>query len=274
MAIFNQQLFGGGGGGTYQSKTATPSTSQQLIEPDSGYDALSSVTVEPTPLETKTVIPSSEQQIIEPTSPNIGLSSVTVNAIPTYDFDALYNGTDEVDAYISGTAIPDYGFYNCKGLKSIDAPNVVSIGSYAFAGSDLRNELVHKFPKCESINPQAFRNMVYSESKPRKIYLPKLTTLAGNALTSSTVWQTMPTVVFKKQVQLISYSAEFFYIRNNANIPAAKIYVPQRYLTHFQTDTNWVTGYTNYPNAIRTIEDNIEYLVSIGYDRAELLAED
>ena len=36
---------GGGGGGTYQAKTVNPSTSQIVVEPDSGYDALSSVTV-------------------------------------------------------------------------------------------------------------------------------------------------------------------------------------------------------------------------------------
>ena len=35
----------GGGGGTYQAKTATPSTSQQVITADTGYDALSQVTI-------------------------------------------------------------------------------------------------------------------------------------------------------------------------------------------------------------------------------------
>lgn len=32
-----------------QSKTVTPTTSQQVIGPDTGYDALSSVTVDPIP---------------------------------------------------------------------------------------------------------------------------------------------------------------------------------------------------------------------------------
>lgn len=37
------------GGGTYQSKTVSPSTSQQTVRPDTGYDALSQVTVNAMP---------------------------------------------------------------------------------------------------------------------------------------------------------------------------------------------------------------------------------
>lgn len=42
-------------GGTYQSKTVSPSTSQQIVSPDSGYDALSQVTVNAMNLQTKSV---------------------------------------------------------------------------------------------------------------------------------------------------------------------------------------------------------------------------
>lgn len=42
-------------GGTYQSKTVSPSTSSQTVRPDSGYDALSQVTVNAMNLQTKSV---------------------------------------------------------------------------------------------------------------------------------------------------------------------------------------------------------------------------
>lgn len=44
-AAVDVNVSGGSGGGVYQSKTINPSESQQNVVPDSGYDALSSVTV-------------------------------------------------------------------------------------------------------------------------------------------------------------------------------------------------------------------------------------
>lgn len=46
-----QLTYGVGGASPYQAKTVTPTTSQQVVEPDSGYDALSRVTVNPIPSE-------------------------------------------------------------------------------------------------------------------------------------------------------------------------------------------------------------------------------
>lgn len=98
-----------------QEKSAIPSKTQQTISPDSGYDGLSSVTVNAIPesyviptgtiditangthdvsgkasasvnvqpkLQTKAATPTKSQQTIGPDSSYDGLSSVTVNAIP------------------------------------------------------------------------------------------------------------------------------------------------------------------------------------------------
>lgn len=75
--IFNQT--GGGGSPELQTKTVGPSTSQQLIVPDTGFDGLSQVTVTPALLETKSVTPSTSQQTITPSSGYYGMGQVTVS---------------------------------------------------------------------------------------------------------------------------------------------------------------------------------------------------
>lgn len=64
-----------------QTKTVTPTTSQQIVTPDSGWE-LGSVVVEAAPLQEKSVKPAEEQQTITADSPHIGLSAVTIEAAP------------------------------------------------------------------------------------------------------------------------------------------------------------------------------------------------
>lgn len=58
---------------TLQEKTAFSSTTENEITADTGYDGLSKVTIKPYKLQTKTVTPSSSQQII---TPDVVLTSI------------------------------------------------------------------------------------------------------------------------------------------------------------------------------------------------------
>lgn len=65
---------------TLQSKNVTPSTSEQTVTPDSGYDGLSQVTVGAVQIQEKTVTPGTSEQTVTPDAGKY-LSKVTVGAV-------------------------------------------------------------------------------------------------------------------------------------------------------------------------------------------------
>lgn len=88
-----------GGGANLQTKTITAGTSSILVEPDSGYDGLSEVTVNPTPSQTKSVTATTSAQTVDPDSGKL-LSSVTVNPQSHSSTAGTYtsNGTKDLGA--------------------------------------------------------------------------------------------------------------------------------------------------------------------------------
>ena len=74
-----------------EQKTVTPTTSEQVVTPSQGYDALSQVTVRAVPTETKTVTPTESQQTVTPSEGKF-LSDVTVQAIQATEEDIVENG--------------------------------------------------------------------------------------------------------------------------------------------------------------------------------------
>lgn len=106
------EITGGSGGGTMQTKTVTPTTSQQTVQPDSGYDGLSQVTVNAIPSEY--IIPSgSETKTANGTYDVTTLAQLVVNvASPVKTATGTFtgNGTRTIDIS-SVTFEPDIVYF-------------------------------------------------------------------------------------------------------------------------------------------------------------------
>lgn len=87
----------GGGEINLQSKTATPTTSEQVIEADEQYDGLDKVTVGAIQTETKTVKSTTVSQTVTPTT-NKFISEITVSPInlESKDISISTNGTTTI----------------------------------------------------------------------------------------------------------------------------------------------------------------------------------
>lgn len=93
-----------------QSKTATPSTSQQIVTPDTAYEGLDKVTVNAMKLQSKSVSPSTSAKTVYPDSSYDGLSSVRIDSI------GLTTGTYNPSEESAKTYYPPSGY---DGFSSI-----------------------------------------------------------------------------------------------------------------------------------------------------------
>ena len=110
---------------TLQSKSVTPSTTQQIVKPDNGYQGLSQVIVYQAPLETRTITPTKDSRIIQPSVGNIGFSNVTIEAIP--DDYIIPTGTIQITENGTYNVVEKANVnVNVSGIDTSDATAVAS----------------------------------------------------------------------------------------------------------------------------------------------------
>lgn len=100
-----------------QSKTVTPSASEQVVTPDGGYNGMYKVTVKATPLQAKTVEPTGSKQTVKPDAGYVGLSSLTVKAAPLQRKATAPVLDGSGTATEAQTIQPDAGYY---GLSAVE----------------------------------------------------------------------------------------------------------------------------------------------------------
>ena len=152
----------------------------------------------------------------------------------------------------SVTSIGGGAFYDCHSLTSINIPSsVTSIGSYAFA--NCRSLTSVNIPSSvTSIGDGAFDSCFSLTS----VNIPSSVTSIGDGAFDS-CYTLIDTII--RGTPPLSATSAF-----SGTASGLKFYVPQANLSWFETATNWSTFYAN--NQIVTIEDNISYLESIGYN--------
>ena len=204
---------------------------------------------------------------------NVNLPDGVIN-IGYYAFYNCYSLTS-VNLPDSVTSIANYAFSGCCSLTNVNIPDsVTSIGAYSFNGCYSLTSVnipdgvisigVHAFEGCYSLTnvnipdgvTSIVENVFYNCRSLTSVNLPdSVTSIASYAFSGCSC---LTDIVIKGSPDLANVNAF-------SNIYSGYlIYVPRASLSWYSTATNWITLYNN--NKIVAIEDNIEYLESLGID--------
>ena len=241
------------------NKDVTPTTSQQVITPSEGYDAMAQVTVSAIRLENKSVTPTSEAQTITAGENYDGLGTVTVQASSNSDtLDALLNDgtntqtvnmTDDNENHacygVKGginvvlpntvTTIEASAFDGCNFLKSISAPGVTEIKDLAFrACYGLAST---EFPNVHTVGDNAFANISNGESD-RYLKFPVLSKIKGGAFYGS--YKISDIYIGYNGVCVLDSTSAF-----NRSLGGFTVHVPSDQLASYQADATWADAVAN-----------------------------
>lgn len=230
---------GGGAEPRLQSKTVTPSTAQQTVTPDSGYDGLGKVTVV-------------GDGNLAPGNIKSGVSIFGV-----YGAFEGNGGSGEIDhsaedgfvtrtltSYTNSrvTSIGLYAFREMTSLLSVNFPNVTDIGTYAFWYSS--NLQSCSFPNARGIGTGAFQNCRALTT----LDFPVATSVGNQTFSGCSG---LTALILRNESAVCSLSGTNSFTDTPVASGTGYIYVPRALVDSYKVAANWST----YANQIRAIED-------------------
>lgn len=237
-----------------QSKTVTPSATQQTVMPDSGYDGLGKVTVNAVPIQAKSATPRASAQTITPDSGKF-LSSVYVagdgNLIPgnirsgvsIFGVTGSFVGDVNV-AYVNNqvTSVGNDMFYGQLWLTSVSLPRATSIAGSAFSGCSNLSSV--DIPLVTNIYINAF----WGCSALSRLDLPSVTNIVMGAFGSCSA---LTAVILRSTAGVCTLGNASAFKYTPIESGTGYIYVPRALVDSYKVATSWST----YANQIRAIED-------------------
>lgn len=163
MATVYQSVLAGGAVPVLQQKTVTAGTSNVTVNPDTGYDGMSQVTVEPTPSEVGAITAGTSQQTATPTAGKY-FSSVTVDPTPTIQGIATPSTSQEIYTPPSGKHFSKFT------VDAIPSEYIIPSGnkalSYTSNGSRTGIDVSTFLTASVNVNVQPTETTLWTNSSP------------------------------------------------------------------------------------------------------------
>lgn len=233
------------GGGTteinLQEKTVEPTTSQQEVVADEGYDGLSKVTVKPIDVDeneiARAVLNKSITSYTDDKLTTIGTngfgycSKLTEVNIPNVTSVGTYAFQSTAVTYLSLPKLAQAGnnaFRNATKLVTIDIPTATQINNGAFYGCTAL-----KTVNCPNVETMVTASM-YGCTSLEYIDLPKCTNINSRAFQNCTA---LKTLVLRSETMCVLGNVDAL----STATALESVYVTDALLTQYQQETNWST---------------------------------